>query len=409
MPAPAAVASEFALCNLPEIIQYTAQSHPEVTLSVAAQQGLRTDANRNAILAEALKDPSLDFILWLDCDMLYPADIIGRYLELLYSGISIDVVGCLYFRRGHPFDAVAYEKTGDPLNPYKPVFPPTIADDRAYEVDAIGFGGMLVSMQTYRNLGEKCWMHYGPNFHLPGDHPDKLTHDLQFCSEVKAAGMSVKLHGGVRAKHLYLTSVTIDDWKRAAYEDFEFRRRPPLVHVVLPSHNAEKGQIAAAVIKERAGCDCLVTVVHDNSGRGYVNIVNDFANITAPDLLVYANEHAVAGELWLKHALISMITSNAGLVGLHHGANGAGCAKFGLVNCAWTKQLFGNRQIFFPAYKTQLAGADLTALALRQDRYFYAERAVLLDGNLFADDRSSSVELQADRQLFTSRESAGFV
>jgi hypothetical protein len=82
------VHTDFALKNLPDIVQHTQQVMPDCKIAMIHKRGVRTDANRNAILAEAIKDRSIDYILWLDADMIYPLDIVVKYVKATYPLIN---------------------------------------------------------------------------------------------------------------------------------------------------------------------------------------------------------------------------------------------------------------------------------------------------------------------------------
>jgi len=206
IPTPERVHVVFALDNLPLIIAYTKKNLKNLgNLFITHQTGIRTDRNRNIILRRVIEQKKVDYILWLDSDMLYPIDIICKYMQ-----VKFDVMGCLYFKKPPPHDPVVYirNKTSA-TKPFAALHPSGIKENTIYTVDGIGFGGMMVNMKVYEALGRKKWMHYGKNFHLPYDAKDRLTHDLQFCEDVQKAGFKIALHGSVRAGHI--TDTAIDE------------------------------------------------------------------------------------------------------------------------------------------------------------------------------------------------------
>ena len=205
IPSPDRVPVEFAFDSLPGIISYTKNNLKQLgDLFITYQVGVRTDKNRNIMLKKIIERGGVDYVLWLDSDMIYPDDIICRYME-----VDFDVIGCLYFKRPKPHDPVAFvNNPNNPKKPYYAIHPSNIKMGKWYPVDAIGYGGMMVSMKVYEKLEDKKWTKYGKNYHLPYSAEDNLTHDLIFCRDVKKAGFSIKLHGSIRPAHLGVKAIT---------------------------------------------------------------------------------------------------------------------------------------------------------------------------------------------------------
>jgi len=208
IPAPDTVPTIF-MFNLTNIIAYTKRNYKDLTdLVVATNSGVRTDRNRNYILKRAMAE-NIDYILWLDHDMIYPVDIICQYMRTKF-----DVIGCLYFKRPVPHDPVVFIKNKtNTKKPYNAISPSSLLPDNVYPVDAIGYGGMMVNMDVYKKLGQKRWTHYGSNYHLPYEAEDRGSHDMTFCEDCKAAGYKILVHGSVRAGHIVQKVITEDDYR----------------------------------------------------------------------------------------------------------------------------------------------------------------------------------------------------
>lgn len=200
IPSPTFLSPQFALDSLPSVISYTKKNLKNLgEITVLWQSGVRTDRNRNVMLKRLLGHTvKWDYILWLDADMVYPEDILVKYFEKK----TIDIMGCLYFKKVAPFAPVGYIKGNNPIKPFKILNPHMLKDNLIYEVDGIGYGGMLVNMKVYKQMGEDRWTKYGDDFHLPFNTDDHLTHDLEFCRNVQKHGFKVHLHSGVRPKHI---------------------------------------------------------------------------------------------------------------------------------------------------------------------------------------------------------------
>jgi hypothetical protein len=411
IPTPEYSQADFALGNLQDIIGYTHKRFPKWKITTAYRYGTRTDQNRNTILQEVLKDDTVDYILWLDSDMLYPATIIERYFDVLDMGLTIDVIGCLYFKRSYPYDPIAYEYNKDPGNkdikPYRTILPSAIREDTIIEVDGIGYGGMMVNMNVYKKLGDKKWTVYGSNFHLPFDAPDHMTHDLVFCNDVKQAGMSIKLHGAVRPGHFCLHPVTMEDWQRVNEEEFRFKHNPPKVLVIMPATNKEQATMAAEIMRKRAGADCDIAVVMDDEGRGFVHVVNQIAKTYSHEVIVYTAQDALVGDEWLKKALLRMLVTDAGLVSFHDGKWGGKLASFGMVQRSWFKDIYEG-SLFYPGYWGNYADTELTQIAKQQGRYAYAPKAVMLEVDYEKALGRGKGVVAADKKLFKKRKKGGF-
>lgn len=416
VPTPEYAQADFALGNLQDIIGYTHKVFPEWKITTAYRYGTRTDQNRNTILKEALADGTVDYILWLDSDMLYPAQIVERYFDTLNlksdgKNLTIDVIGCLYFKRSYPYDPIAYVKNLDDnrdIKPYRTVLPSTIREDTVMEVEGIGYGGMMVNMRVYNKLGENKWTRYGENFHLPFDAPEHLTHDLMFCRDVRNAGMSVKLHGGVRPGHFCLHPVTIEDWRKATVETFEFKRKIPKTLVVMPSLDKELANQAAEVMRGRAGLPCDIAVVIDDKQHGYVYKCNGVvAAHPDHDVIVYTAQDAFVGFDWLKNAMIRMLTTDAGLVGFHDGKWNGHLASFGLVQRSWFKNNYDGL-LFHPGYFSHFADTELTQVAKQQGRYAYAENAVMLEIDYLKALGMKKGVVEKDQKHFADRKKTSF-
>lgn len=209
IPSPDVVLPEFALDNLPSLIAYTKKLEFVENVWISYQKGVRTDKNRNMILQRALDQGNIDYILWLDADMLFPHTIVEQYFQLE----NPEIIGCLYFKRGDKFEPVVYTKSEKPFV-YKMVDPTKIPSNAIAEVDGLGFGGMMVSMELYKRMGLDAYSVYGEDFHIPyKTGGNQLTHDINFCRIAQEKyNARIHCHMGVRPGHIGDQVVTIDTW-----------------------------------------------------------------------------------------------------------------------------------------------------------------------------------------------------
>lgn len=209
LPSPDVVLPEFSFDNLPAIIAYTKKLDFVDNVFISYQKGVRTDRNRNMILERAIEAGNVDYILWLDVDMLYPHNIVERYFE---KGRP-EIIGCLYFKRGDDYEPVVYFKNPNKEFTYMSIDPRKVPQNAILDVDGLGFGGMMVSMDVYKKMGDDKWSVYGEQFHIPTKGGNQLTHDINFCRIAKDTyGVSVACHMGVRPGHIGDKVVTMDTW-----------------------------------------------------------------------------------------------------------------------------------------------------------------------------------------------------
>lgn len=375
--------------SLIEIISYTKQNLPELTeLSYLDQTGVRTDKNRNIMIDKALK-AEMDYILWLDADMVYPADIVCKYMEHKF-----DVIGCVYFKRKHPYDPVLYVDGTNPVKPYKMVDPTSLPKDTVVEVDGLGFGGVMVNCDVYKKMGDDRWMNYGENYHLPYETENQLTHDLVWCKKAKQYGHKIYVHTGVLAGHVKDQEIGIEDFIEAHKQP-----KAPKIVVIMPSIDIEKAKATAKQLSSRAGIEHQMLVVEDVDRSGFIATFNNTAKRNPADYYVYVAQDAFGGRNWLQEAYKTAKETGAGLVGFNDGKWSGKLASFGMVSHEWGVKNYGG-ELFYSEYKTHYADTELTALAMDDKKYAYNSEAVLIEVD---PNKETSTVNKADKDLFASR------
>lgn len=381
--------------NLLGIMAYTRNHLPNLEqLDYAYKTGVRTDRNRNVILEQALTQ-DFDYILWLDADMLYPHDIICKYLER-----DFDIMGCLYFKRAEPFEPIGYVKGTKP-GKYKPLDPRLLPPNEVIEVDALGFGGLMISMQTYRDLGDEKWMRYSDNFHLPfeTDEP-KLTHDFMLCEKARAIGKTILLHTGVRPAHLGQIAITEKQWAHELPVGTpNVPSSEPEVSVIMPTIHREMADKAMKILKSRAGVDGQFLVIEDTDRHGFVKVANAAFKHTKARYVAYVTDDVFPSRGWLKDALALMKSKGAGLVGFNDGKWKGSLATVGLVDREWVKHQYGG-DMFYHEYFGHYNDTELTMIALEDNKYAYDPNISLIEVDYDKDTKKVN---PADRALFNER------
>lgn len=153
--------------------------HPEFEFHFKASGRMLTAMNRELILAEAV-NVKADYCFMVDDDMVFPPDIFER----LYRH-QVDVVAALAFTRNPPHLPVLYQQHEgwDPLlrKPFSRLeWIRNYPKNKLVEVDAVGFGCVLIDMKVVRALTPPyCMCSSGTG------------EDIFFCVQAKQAGFRV--------------------------------------------------------------------------------------------------------------------------------------------------------------------------------------------------------------------------
>lgn len=385
--------------TLTGIISYTKAHLKDLDqLHYFDKSGVRTDRNRNIILEQALAR-DVDYILWLDVDMIYPYDIICKYLEN-----DFDVMGCLYFKRAEPFSPIGYIKGDNPAKPYKPLDPRLLPENTVIEVDALGFGGMMVNMNVYRTMGEDKWMKYSDNFHLPyeTDEP-KFTHDILFCKTAQEHGAKIMLHTGVKPAHMGEIAIVQKHWEWEREDVAE--EIQPRIAVIMPTIHPKLADKTADILRTRAGMSCNICVLPDVGKSGYVAMCNRFVrNNPDYDYYVTATDDIFPSRNWLKGAYDLMQEKGAKMVGFNDGKWEGRLACCALIEREWMQKNYDGN-IYFPGYFGHYNDTELTLLAMSDKVYTYDANIVLAEIDYEKDTKSVNKD---DRALFNERKMTGF-
>lgn len=424
IPTPDVVNANFSIGNLQGIISHTREHLKDVgEIILCYQSGVRTDRNRNIILDKFIESGKngkrIDYVLWLDADMIYPHDIICKYLEG-----DFDIMGCLYFKRAEPYAPVAYFKGKNPLKAFNAVNPLSIEEDKVYEVDALGYGGMMVNMDVYEALGDEKWTKYGSNFHLPYDSIDHLTHDMVFCRTAQQYGFKVTLHGGVRPGHIAEKVVTVDDWKQFNpdkindhFEDSVLNKSGSTTLVIVPSKNKTPNQKLLNLLISRSGLgETRVNAIHqwDKKREGYHTTANR-AYLENPgyDYYVFVADDVFPGRKWLLQAQKAMRAKNSGLCIPNDGKWNGYVATFSILSNQYIENFghvtkIGKEYVtvpFNPAYKANFGDMELTVIAKGMGKAVYEPSCVLTEVDFDKDTKKGHPD---DKLLFERRLRAGF-
>ena len=159
----------------------------------------RTDVARNKA-GEALLDSQFTHLLMLDSDHPHPIDIVQRLARRVLEDPERLVVGAMSFRRGEPYDPLAWKVVGKSyytVHDWEP--------DSIFEVDMLATPAMLIHRSVFEKVS-KPWFFYDysmvdqPEFSWP-------TEDVGFCKKVRAAGIKIYCDTSIITPHMRAVKV----------------------------------------------------------------------------------------------------------------------------------------------------------------------------------------------------------
>lgn len=145
---------------------------------------------RELIAEHAIRD-GCDYLLMYDDDMILPTDMFER----LFAH-QVDIVAPLAFTRLAPFRPVIYNLTSgyDPVQKedyYINFEVPNYPRNQLTQVDAIGFGAVLIDLKVLKSLPQKWFMT-----------TSGAGEDIHFCHKAGKAGFKVFVDTSVKLGHL---------------------------------------------------------------------------------------------------------------------------------------------------------------------------------------------------------------
>lgn len=156
---------------------------------------------RNNICRQAL-EMEVDFIMWFDSDMVFPADTLVRMLDTLDKHPEIEVLSGLYFRRGKPFtpvlfDTLEIDDSGACINHGVLDYP-----DELFEVAGCGFGCVLMRTECLKTilLDEDGALWFSPI--------GNVGEDCAFCIRARNSGYKIFCDPSIPLGHMAYTPVT---------------------------------------------------------------------------------------------------------------------------------------------------------------------------------------------------------
>lgn len=173
-----------------DFAQSLVQIHPVGEVQIAFLPGSLVYVAREK-LAEVAITMKADYVLWLDSDMIFNPEILADLMS-----DDKDCVSGLCFRRRPPFTPAIYKKIrygterGDYENEEYLDYPL----DSLFEVDACGFGAVLVKTEVIKKVQET----FGATFEPMRGYGE----DISFCIRAKQCGYKVWCDSRVKLGHV---------------------------------------------------------------------------------------------------------------------------------------------------------------------------------------------------------------
>lgn len=163
--------------------------------------------SRNKLAGYAI-EMEADYILWLDSDMVFPADTLERMMKVLDEHEEIDILSGLYFRRGYPFSPVLFkkleinEKNECIFEDYDSI------PKQLCEVAGCGFGCVLMRADCLLDMASKqdeIGMWFSPM--------GNVGEDVAFCIRAREMGYKIYCDPDISLGHMGYAPVTAEFYK----------------------------------------------------------------------------------------------------------------------------------------------------------------------------------------------------
>lgn len=185
-----------------QFCQSLAMLKKEGECAIAFQMSSLIYMARNELAMKAIQ-MGADYILWLDSDMVFEPDLMGRLFESLKAN-DADFVSGLYFKRFPPYEPVAYSKF-DIVDDEIVAEKMTEVPETVTAVGGVGFGCVLMSTA----LALAVFNEYNTMFAPIGN----VGEDIAFCYRAQTLGYKILLDPSIRCGHVGHYVVTEDIYK----------------------------------------------------------------------------------------------------------------------------------------------------------------------------------------------------
>lgn len=168
---------------------------------VAFQAGSLVYTSRNELAKKALEF-NADYVLWLDSDIVFQADILTRMLKDIEGR---DIITGLYFRRVRPFTPVLNKKLEMDEDGVVQFEDYEDYPDDIFEIAGCGFGCVLMRTPILFAVFSSYGAPFTP---VPG-----MGEDLSFCWRARQLGYKIHCDPGIKLGHVGQQVISEDFYK----------------------------------------------------------------------------------------------------------------------------------------------------------------------------------------------------
>lgn len=141
-----------------------------------------------------LLDTEYTHLIILGIDHVHPMDLVRKFAAHVEAYPEHLVIGALNFRRGQPYDPLAFIYKGEDVYSVATWEPGEIV-----RVDAIGTNEMCIQRSVFERLPYP-WFYR--DYSVNDENQTGLSEDLVFCRALRRAGVDVWLDTGITNDHL---------------------------------------------------------------------------------------------------------------------------------------------------------------------------------------------------------------
>lgn len=164
---------------------------------LAMQMGSLIYTSRNTLATMAIQQ-EMDYVLWLDSDMVFDPDTLVRMMDTLQKN-DLDILSGLYFRRTAPYSPVLFDKLEVRHDATCSWSEFTSIPDHLFEVGGCGFGCVLMKVDPFIDVQAR----FGNMFAPIGN----TGEDLAFCWRARECGYKVMCDPSILCGHVGYTII----------------------------------------------------------------------------------------------------------------------------------------------------------------------------------------------------------
>ena len=158
--------------------------------AIAFQMGSLIYTSRNNLATMAIQK-EMDYVLWLDSDMIFSPDVLKKLLEDRDKG---DIITGIYYRRVQPFKPVLFSKLDIDDSGCDWVGYDDYPEDEVFEIEGCGFGCVLTPVSAFVDVMAK----FGDMFAPIGG----VGEDLSFCWRARQCGYNIVADPQIQCGHV---------------------------------------------------------------------------------------------------------------------------------------------------------------------------------------------------------------